>query len=69
MTHVVVQWIVGTLVWLFIIGYMATLTIQDTIASEKGQRLGTVCVWLVVSAGGFIVWHDIIIPRFVIGHL
>jgi hypothetical protein len=59
--------IVGTLVWFFIIGYFATLLIRDTIASDKGRRLGAVCVWLAVSATGYIVWQDIIIPRFAIG--
>jgi hypothetical protein len=66
-TYITVQWIVGTLVWFFIIGYFATLLIRDTIASEKGRRLGTVCVWLAVGAAGYIVWQDIIIPRFAIG--
>jgi hypothetical protein len=67
--RIVVEWILGTVVWTFVIGYIATVLISDMIASEKGRRISTVCVWLAVSVGGYIVWQDIIAPRFLTGHL
>jgi hypothetical protein len=64
-----VEVILGALIVLALGIYFAKCLIHDTIKWERGTRTGTIMIWFAVSAAAYIIWHAILGPWFMTGHL